>query len=191
MVERKVRLRARARWVCALRAGLGLENGTIGQLLAGRWTPDLPDHGAKNGRLWAASLVSGARVLGTGTFRNSCKVRDDDVDVSTWVALGLGTHDIVVVPELLAKLSWYAWGRPRAEPLFTALKMRAAEWAKSAGLHPVDAALVLPGTVALAVCKTHAQKEAEAVMSSRGLDGAFWFPWATEGSRKGWWTRKQ
>lgn len=159
------RLRKRGKLTNSLQRLFGLDTGALGALLAGRWTPDLPGEEAHPLRKWlAASLLDGARVL--GTTQVDCVPPDGDgVEQETLLTLELGTTKCRVYPALLAKLQAYALFRPRDAALLSALRSRALEWVRARGLEWYDVTLALPPTVALAF-RASAQEE-----SSRALLG--------------------
>jgi hypothetical protein len=152
------------------------------------WLPDL------TGRSDARRAVSwlrvwcphGIRITGTGVTspvagRDSRPIPspvkelgEEEAPMSFfhWVELAVGTEGRVlrVCPELLARLSTYAALRPRNLELLMVLRSRALEWVKTVQLPYQDAALVLPGTIALACCLSRQEMAAVDLLGSRAVE---------------------
>lgn len=183
------RLRKRASWVNRLSYSLGLRGGALGAFLCGRWKPDLLTLGSEkeSSAYWAAILEFGARVEGFAEL--SCK---DGSKV--WAShLSLGSVRVLVIPELVARLSVYASYRKRDANLVSALKLRALEWCKEKGLLEWDLALSLPASVALACLRNAPELSGIDLLRSNvgmaaakgepvGILGAL-APYASQGSR--------
>jgi len=116
--------------VRALELVVGEMPVTVGQLLRGRWAPDLPSSSLSHGANFVlSSLNDGVRILGGG-FVHTEKSLDG---VYTVCELRDGTVE-VVFPELLGRLSAYAIFRDRDATLLSSLRLRALDWCKKAGL---------------------------------------------------------
>lgn len=124
------RLRRRAVWVRRLECFLGGAPGGVGLFVRGRWTPDLPspDLSAES-NLALMHFRDGAKILGGGSVRSH-----EGRPVSYLVVLLADGSQELFVPELVGKLSTYALLRERDETLVSALRLRALEWCKGAGL---------------------------------------------------------
>lgn len=124
------RLRPRSRFVGALELLLGGMPVTVGQLLRGRWTPDLPSASFSAGANFVlAAREEGVRILGGGS------VQSDKPKDGVYVICEFSDGSIeVLFPELVARLSAYAVFRDRDATLLSALRLRALEWSQKAGL---------------------------------------------------------
>jgi len=143
------RHRKRAVWTNRLQAYLGGRPGAVGDLIRGRWTPDLPSDqrpASVNALLGLADLdvkLLGGGVLPTGVYEH---------EVFIVVDTSLGR--LVIAPALLAKLSLYSCFRPRTPDLLSGLRARAREWFSEKGVADLASAFVLPDTVMLAFKET-------------------------------------
>jgi hypothetical protein len=142
---------------------LAIKEGMLGAFLSGRWTPDLPSGGAPSLSDWLASVIDvGAKVVGGGL----CGVGDPKHKQQPFVRLCLGNTVVNVLPGLLARLVNYSCFRQRGPSLLAALRTRAVEWCKENHVLDVDSALCMPGTVALAYCKSGPEVAAEGLLRS-------------------------
>lgn len=185
-----LRLRKRSRWVGALQYSLGLEGHVLGQVLKGRWTPDLPRINSRDTGFLAAFMAGGARILGAGSVRLAPREGEGDKGPSrpvTFVELDLGGGRQLVCPELIAHLSNQACFRKRDSALVSSMRVRAMEWAKSRSVDLRDTALLLPGSVAVACLPSTPEQAAETVFKSRAMVGSNWFPWAMRRGVEEWW----
>lgn len=143
------RCRSRARWVRVLEDYLGGRPGIVGQLVKGRWEPDLP---LSSRPLSANSLLAlldcDAKLLGGGVLPTGYAEHEVFLVVET----ATGRH--TVAPRLFARLAQYACFRPRTQELLAGMRSRANEWFKEKTVAPEAAALVLPSTVELAFSQT-------------------------------------
>jgi len=142
------RLRRRARWARRLELVLGVPHGRLGQLVRGRWTPDLPSAGYSPGlNVLLTQFEDGCKILGGGSISRLDK--DGVVTGSEpyyHVELSDGSRD-VVFPGLLSKLCAFAFLRERNATLVSALRLRALEWCKEAGFSSPVTYLSLPGAL--------------------------------------------
>lgn len=131
------RLRRRAVWVKRLEDGLRLPS-SVGQVLRGRWTPDLPSENLPEGlNLILAHRSEGVRLLGGGAVQGKDKGDGGEqlVKGAAYYHVELRDGSIqVVFPELLSELVSYAFLRVREATLVPALRSRARDWAKRRGL---------------------------------------------------------
>jgi len=143
------RVRGRAVWTNRLQHYLGGRPGVIGDLVRGRWVPDLP---ASRLPLSANVLLGLAdrelKLLGGGVLPTS--VMEHEVFLVVESTAGR----MVIAPALLAKLSLYSCFRPRTQDLLAGLRARAREWFSEKGVADLASAFVLPDTVALAFEET-------------------------------------
>jgi len=131
------RPRRRAVWVRKMEEVLGPVPVTVGDLIRGRWLPDLPSAEFSAGlNLVLAQRADGVRIRGGGSVEG--KLKDDDsgrCEKVPYFVCELRDGSLeTVFPDLLASLSSYAFLRKREATLFLALRSRAVEWAKRAGL---------------------------------------------------------
>ncbi|AZT88671.1 hypothetical protein VlAV1_gp1 [Verticillium longisporum ambiguivirus 1] len=144
------RPRRRARWVRALESTLGVvPSGTVGRLVRGRWTPDLPSVNYPPGvNLVLDRVPDGARILGGGSVAGRRK--DEDVTVP-YILLELSDGSVeTLFPELVSVLSSYAFLRKREATLVLALRSRALDWCKSTGLSGPEAEVAVSFATKLA-----------------------------------------
>lgn len=143
------RARGRAVWTNRLQQYLGGRPGVVGDLIRGRWLPDLPASGrplSVNALLGLADQelkLLGGGVLPTRVTEHEVFLVVDTID---------GRR--VLAPALLAKLSLYACFRPRTQDLLAGLRSRAREWFSEKGVADLASAFVLPDTVELAFNET-------------------------------------
>lgn len=188
-----VRLRRRQRWSNQLVEKLGLERGKLGSFLAGRWIPDLPSYARDSaGHFLSSLLANGAKVLGGGLLPTSRKVGQETVTGETpYLRLGLGVHEHVVLVDLLAKLALYACYRRRDSTLVAALRTRAIEWAKDHGVLDRDAALLVPGTVALAFLRSSPEEAGAELLRCNALEEGGCAPYVSTTKEKYWYEMRQ
>jgi len=124
------RLRPRARWVRALEAVLGEGCGSVGRLVRGRWLPDLPStRRSPVANSLLVSLKGGAKLLGGGVVQNH--EAGASITNQVWYMLELPEGEqVVVFPDLLARLHAYCLFRGRETALLSALRARARDWCK-------------------------------------------------------------
>jgi len=129
------RPRRRAVWVRRLQSVLGVAPGVVGQLVRGRWLPDLPSPEFSLGtNLTLAHLEEGVRILGGGSVQTKPRGSDEPgCEAYLVVELSDGSRE-VVFPSLLATLSSYSLLRQRDATLVGALRLRAVEWCRGVGL---------------------------------------------------------
>jgi len=120
--------------------------GVVGQLVRGRWTPDLPSpEFALGTNLTLAHLESGVKILGGGSVLTQPRGGGEPGrEVYLVTELADGSRE-VVFPELVAVLSSYAFLRERSAVLVSALRLRAVEWTKKVGLPRSAAWMALSG----------------------------------------------
>lgn len=105
------RLRRRSKWVCRTVDALGIQEGTLGKLFAGRWIPDLTGEGDFDVADWLSALVDGgAKVIGGGF----CKQSDPEKVQQPFVKLLLGRDVVCILPGLVARLALYSVYRKRS-----------------------------------------------------------------------------
>jgi len=168
------RLRQRSKLTHALGESLQIKRGLLGAFLTGRWRPDLPlTEGPSVAAWFSALIVGGTRIVGGGL----CAVGDAEKRRQPFVRLLLGETVVTVLPGLLARLTQYSVYRTRSPALVSALRTRAVEWCKAAGVPEADACLCIPGTVALSYMRTAPEESGLSLMStvaaeeSRGKTG--------------------
>jgi len=144
------RPRPRAVWVKRLETVLGAApGGTVGELIRGRWTPDLPSEGFSPGlNLLLAHRPSGVKILGGGSVCG--KKGDDDTRCPYFVVECRDGNVSTVFPDLLSCLSSYAFLRAREATLVLALRSRAIEWCKKQGMDSPCTATAVETAVAWA-----------------------------------------
>jgi hypothetical protein len=188
------RLRRRSSWVNCMVDSLGLPRGLLGAFLMGRWTPDLiHERLHQGGAAWLAAMVEGGvKVLGGGLAK--CKApRTEGASLplrQPFVVLDFGSFQLPVFVPLVAKLSCYAQFRERDTALLGSLRLRAQEWAKAESVADLDAAMCLPGSIALSFLVSVPEAGASQLLASRaasasvrgGVSLSFWeryAPWTS------------
>lgn len=133
------RVRPRARWVKTLESVLGpVPGGSVGRLVRGSWTPDLPSSDRSAGaNLVLSRFEGGTKLLGSGAVLGQVAQTETRVPYLV-VEFPDGGVD-VVFPELVSVLSSYSWLRAREQTLVLSLRSRAIEWAKKKGLSETHA----------------------------------------------------
>jgi len=127
------RLRRRALWVRRLEHVLGPAVGSVGLFVKGRWVPDLPlPHRSTPVNFVLAHAIGGAKILGGGSITTGSGDSQRE-EIYVVVEFSNGSRE-TVFPELVAGLAAYALLRERNAILLTALRSRAVEWCKTAGL---------------------------------------------------------
>lgn len=147
------RVRGRAVWTNRLQHYLGGRPGVVGDLIRGRWLPDLPS----SERPLAVNALLGLadqelKLLGGGVLPTSV------LEHEVFLVVDSSVGRRVVAPALLAKLSLYACFRPRSQDLLAGLRSRAREWFSEKGVADLASAFVLPDTVELAFNETAPEK---------------------------------
>jgi hypothetical protein len=177
------RLRRRARWVRALQKDLGGRFGVVGEVLRGRWEPDLPDeHGSDVLRYVAASVENGVRILGGGFADVSGPTEGEEetpeqasrrVEKGFYLLVATEAGDDVVFPHLLGHLRQHSLFRQRDSALLLGLRSRAVEWCRARGLVSWVADLAVASAVSFAMeFSTHevlAAPRVEAAMEASPL----------------------
>jgi len=86
----------------------------------------------------------GARILGGGSVQTS-PPGEGEGSTESYFVLELADGSVeVIFPSLWAKLCSYAFLRERGDTLVSALRLRALEWCKSAGLSSPDTWVAVP-----------------------------------------------
>jgi len=159
------RLRRRAVWVCRLEGYLGTRPGVIGQLIRGRWLPDLPAAGRPLSANVLLALLDGeAKLLGGGAL--PCSDLDDS---EVYLVVEHKGARRVLVPSLVSKLALYSCFRPRNEDLLVGLRARAREWLTEKGVSDLVSALVLPDAVEVAFSQTAPERLARERLDELGV----------------------
>jgi len=161
------RLRPRSRKVNGLRELLGLPHGVLGAYLAGRWTPALTASSAPLTAPLARLFQGGAKVLGSRTAKVRPPAEGEDTTDTRVLSLWLDGTSLDVCPELVFHLSSRAVFRARDASLVPSLKLAGLEWCHSRRLMPVEVALVLPLSVALASLPSIPEVASEGVLDGR------------------------
>jgi len=165
------RLRSRSAWVCSLEAVLNLRRGQVGELLRGRWTPDLPSPEYPAGlNVVLSQLKDGATLLGGGEVRGQGGGR------VCYYHLGLpdGSRELLF-PSAVSKLAAYALLRQRDATLVSALRLRALEWCKSEGLADDLRLIVVSSTMRLVLECTVADDSLSSVLDALGQQPPRWW----------------
>jgi len=155
-----------------MEAALGPVPVTVGELIRGRWLPDLPSAEFSAGlNLVLAQRADGVRIRGGGSVEG--KLKEDDSGhrekVPYFVCeLRDGSLE-TVFPDLLASLSSYAFLRRREATLLLALRSRAVEWAKRSGLDQPSALVAVSFTTRWAWIISDAELRARAEMEEEPL----------------------
>jgi hypothetical protein len=165
------RLRRRSRWVRSVEDGLHLPKGSLGMLVRGRWTPDLPSSdNSADLNLVLSHFEDGAKLLGGGVVPG-----ENGVPVSYYhIELSDGSRE-VVFPELLSRLSAYALLRQRDAVLISALRMRALDWVKKKGLSQDLCFIVVTSAMRLALEVPVAENSLAVVLSDLGPESPRWW----------------
>jgi hypothetical protein len=159
-----------------MEAALGPVPVTVGELIRGRWLPDLPSSEFSAGlNLVLAQRADGVRIHGggsvlgrekdDGTGRREkvpyfvCELRDGSLET--------------VFPDLLSSLSAYAFMRKRDATLLLALRSRAVEWSKRAGIDQPSSLVAVSFTTRWAWSISDAELRARAEMVEEPL-GPWW-----------------
>jgi hypothetical protein len=133
---------------------LGGRCGVVASFIRGRWTPDLTSDGASGQRNYTlGTLENGARFLGGGSLdveRVNAQGVAEPASV-VYLCLDIEGEAWVVIPELLARLRYYALYRQRDQLLLGALRTRAIEWCKVHGLMAWQVDLAVTSAVMLAM----------------------------------------
>lgn len=163
-----MRLRRRARWVRALESALGGRNGVVGQMIRGRWTPDLPSpHHPDVQNYLLASIEDGAKLLGGGVEEVGVERHESD---GVYFVIETLAGVEIVFPNLLAKLRQYALYRERDDAVLGSLRTRAVDWCRGVKLMPHVADLAVASAVSLAmVPSTHERSTLSRVQSAKRI----------------------
>jgi hypothetical protein len=142
------RPRLRARWTRALQEELGGRFGVVGEVMRGRWVPDLPSYERSDvANYLLSSVEDGARILGGG-FE---EVADDfGADGVYFIVETSGSRELVF-PALLGAIRQYALFRKRDSSLLLGLRSRASEWCKARGFRPWVADMAVCSAAVLAM----------------------------------------
>nr|UUW21110.1 MAG: hypothetical protein [Sanya tombus-like virus 8] len=140
------RIRRRSRWVGALQDYLGGRPGIVGELVRGRWTPDLPsDRRALSANAFLSTFDGESKLLGGGVLPS------DDPDVhEPFLIVQTRSGREVVVPSLLGRLSRYSCFRDRDDALLAGLRSRAQEWCADKKVVDCVLPLIIPSACAMA-----------------------------------------
>lgn len=176
------RLRRRAVWACRLSDELGLSGRVLGAMIRGRWIPDLTSDRSPGALALAALFKSGVKFLGGGTAQVE-NVGEEKPVATAFLRLQIDDSSEIVYPELLCRLSTYAFGRNRDKALFTALRLRAQEWAKERMLSCYSIAQALPATVALSTLDFGLHGAAKGYMDNGAVG-------VSASGPKGWWNTR-
>jgi len=146
---------------------LGGRNGIVGQMMRGRWTPDLPTPSNPDVQNYLlASIENGARLLGGGV--EEVDVERNPKDGVYFVIETLTGVDLVF-PALLAKLRQYALYRERDDAVLGSLRTRAIDWCRTVKLEPHVSDLAVASAVSLAmVPSTHERETHSRIIAARG-----------------------
>jgi hypothetical protein len=154
------RLRRRARWVRALQKDLGGRYGVVGEVLRGRWEPDLPSvYGSDVLRYVAASVENGVRILGGGFADSGPPEGEEETreqflrrrEKCFYLLVATEEGDDVVFPHLLGHLRQHSLFRQRDSALLLGLRSRAVEWCRARGLVSWVADLAVASAVSFAM----------------------------------------
>lgn len=140
------RLRRRSRWVGALQEYLGGRPGSVGELINGRWTPDLPsDRRALSANAFLCTFDGEVKLLGGGVVPS-----DDPAVHEPYLVVQTRTGREVVVPSLLGRLTRYSCFRDRNPALLSGLRSRAQEWCADKRVADCVLPLIIPSACAMA-----------------------------------------
>jgi len=145
------RPRRRARWVRSLEEVVG-KGGTVGQFVAGRWTPDLPSSNLTSElNLLLARRPGGVRLCGGATVTTKPSGQDELPSKLSYyvVESSLGVYE-TVCPALVSYLSTYAFARVRDDTLLSSLRSRAIDRCKRWGLEESLLEVFVPTSVSWA-----------------------------------------
>lgn len=165
------RLRRRARWVRRVEDSLALRRGTLGSLIRGRWIPDLPSSEYPAGlNVVLSQFEDGAILLGGGEVQGK-----DGARVAYYhVELSDGSRE-VLFPDAVSKLASYALLRQRDATLVSALRLRALEWCKSAGIADDLRLLVVSSTLRLVFECSKSEASLEDALTALGPAPLRWW----------------
>lgn len=158
------RLRRRARWVRALQEELGGRWGVVGEVLRGRWEPDLPEqHGSDVLRYVAASVENGVRILGGGFARVGLERAEEGesedslrerrsraAEKGFYLLVSFEGCDDVVFPHLVGHLRQHSLFRQRDSSLLLGLRSRAVDWCRARGFDSWVSDVAVASAVTLA-----------------------------------------
>jgi hypothetical protein len=156
------RLRKRSVFVKKLMESCGLEDGVFGKLYRGRWTPDLPTlEQGRAFRLLCTLIEDGAKLKGVG---NAISLSTGKPDVG-YATIELDGIEVALIPSLYAKLVAYSCFRDRTPEHLQVLRQKCLEWQKVADLDKMEFAALMPGTLALAMAPTSAERLGNRLLS--------------------------
>jgi len=159
------RCRRRSRWVRSLQEYLGGRDGAVGELIRGRWIPDLPSSDRPLAVNTVLALLDGdTKVLGGGLLR--C---DDPEANEPFIICQRDSGREVIVPNLLGRLCRNTFGRERDSSLLAQLRSRAVEWCVSHKVVESVIPLIVPGHVALALRETAPERLARESLEEDGF----------------------
>ncbi|QUP79245.1 hypothetical protein [Colletotrichum higginsianum ssRNA virus 1] len=160
------RIRRRSKWVGSLQSFLGGRPGVVGELIKGRWTPDLPnERRALSANAVLATLAGESKLLGGGVVPTS----DPDVH-EPFLVVETRTGREVIVPSLLGRLARYSCFRERNPALLAGLRSRAQEWCADKKVADCVLPLIIPGACAMAFLKSAPEMSAEDSLLAEGYD---------------------
>lgn len=160
------RLRRHSRWVGMLQEYLGGRPGVVGELVRGRWIPDLTSTGRPLTVNSVLALLDGeAKLLGGGVLPTDDLMRHEPFLVVE--LLGKGRQ--VIVPNLMGRLCRNTFGRERDSSLLAQLRSRAVEWCADAKVAASVVPLIVPGHVALAMVETAPERLAREQLEEDGF----------------------
>nr|QDH89831.1 MAG: hypothetical protein H3BulkLitter169370_000002 [Riboviria sp.] len=162
--SRGVRLRRRSKYAAALRHIFGLSNEvSVSQVLSGRWLPDLTDSSKTFAHHVALNMMveGGVRVLAGGLAQNNDPTNPQSF---VWLSIEVQGVTLHISPDLYHKVAQYACFRPRTQETLLGIKSRALEEAKNLKMRNEDVALLIPGTVSLAMLHQVEEVKATSMM---------------------------
>jgi hypothetical protein len=166
------RPRRRAIWVRKMEAVLGPVPVTVGEVVRGRWLPDLPSVEFSAGlNLVLSQMDDGVRIRGGGSVQGKPKEGDlGGFEKVPYFVCELRDGSLeTVFPDLLAALSSYAFLRKRDATLLLALRSRAVEWCKRSGLDQPSGLVAVSFTTRWAWSISAAEFRARAGMEEEPL----------------------